>query len=51
MGLRMGFKQALEKLLPHSCPLCLLCSLSCGSFSSIEDATGTRVLVFPRGLS
>lgn len=44
-------KLALEKLLPHSSPLCFLCSLSCGSFSSIEDATGTRVGAFPKGLS
>lgn len=51
MGLRMGCKQALEKLLPHSSPLCLFCSLSCGSFSSIEDATGTRVGAFPKGLN
>lgn len=52
MGLRMGCKQALEKLLPpHSSLLCLLCSLSCGSFSSIEDATGTRVGAFPERLS
>lgn len=50
-GLRTGHKQALEKLLPHSSLLCLLCSLSCGSFSSIEDATGTRVRAFPKGLS
>lgn len=51
IGLRTGCKQALEKLLCHSSPLCLLCSLSCGSFSSIEDATGTRVGAFPKGLS
>ncbi|NXK82106.1 CAR10 protein, partial [Amazona guildingii] len=32
-----------------SSPLCLLCSLSCGSFSSIEDATGHEGAVIRKG--
>lgn len=43
LRLRAGCKQSLEKLLPYRSILCLLCSLSCGSFSSMEDATGTRL--------
>lgn len=43
LRLRTGCKQSLEKLLPYRSILCLLCSLSCGSFSSMEDATGTRL--------
>lgn len=43
LRLSMECKQALEKLLPYRSILCLLFSLSCGSFSSMEDGTGIRL--------
>lgn len=47
----MGCKQALKYLLPLISPLCFLYSLSCGSFSNMEDTTGTRVGAFPKEFS